>query len=104
MSRRAAKVDGNQAAIVSALRAAGCSVQSLAEVGAGCPDILVGWGGPDGYVAVMEIKDPTVPKLDQQFTPRQKQWHSLWLGPAYLVRSADEALAIVAGYRQRRKG
>ena len=33
--RRAAAVDANQAAIVAALRAAGCSVQSLASLGGG---------------------------------------------------------------------
>ena len=41
--RRAAKVDGNQAEIVSALRQVGAEVQSLASVGQGVPDLLVGF-------------------------------------------------------------
>ena len=97
--RRAARTDGNQADIIAALTAAGCSCQSLAGVGDGCPDLLVGWGGSSGRLAVMEIKDPTKPIADQEFTPKQKQWHRAWRGPAHLVRSADEALAIVTFYR-----
>ena len=40
--RRAAKVDANQEQIVQALRACGATVQSLAGVGKGVPDLLVG--------------------------------------------------------------
>ena len=39
--RFAARVDGNQTAIVAALRKAGCNVLSLAAIGRGCPDLLV---------------------------------------------------------------
>lgn len=41
--RRRAKVDTNHAEIVRALRDVGASVQSLASVGKGCPDLLVGF-------------------------------------------------------------
>jgi hypothetical protein len=41
--RRAAKVDANQTEIVQALRQIGAVVQSLAAVGNGCPDLLVGY-------------------------------------------------------------
>ena len=41
--RQAAKVDDNQAAIVEALRSLGASVESLAAVGKGVPDLLVGF-------------------------------------------------------------
>lgn len=40
--RRAARTDANQTAIVEALRKCGASVQSLAAVGKGVPDLLVG--------------------------------------------------------------
>lgn len=39
--RRAGRIDANQAEIVKALRAIGCSVQSLAGVGNGCADLVV---------------------------------------------------------------
>jgi hypothetical protein len=42
---RAAKIDANQEAVVLALRSAGATVQSLAGVGKGVPDLLVGYKG-----------------------------------------------------------
>ena len=54
-STNRAKVDANQKVIVEALRAAGCFVQSLAGVGKGCPDLLV---GSDGKWYVIRICDP----------------------------------------------
>lgn len=100
MSRRVARVDSNQESIVDALRALGCSVQSLAEVGNGCPDLLVGF---DRINVILEVKDPTKPLADRQLTPKQKQWHSNWKGTAHLVESAQQALDIVAFYRKGRK-
>ncbi len=41
--RKHGKVDANQKAIVQALRKVGASVTSLAEVGGGTPDLLVGF-------------------------------------------------------------
>ncbi len=92
-ARRANKVDGNQTQIVEALRAAGCSVQSLADVGNGCPDILV---GTRGQCIALELKQP-----GERLTPKQKKWHALWLGNAHIAYSAAEALAIVEHYRKR---
>ena len=90
--RRAAKVDGNQAAIVTALEAAGCAVQSLAGVGAGVPDLLV-WApthaGLWGKYYLIECKDGS------SFTPAQKKWHASWPGPAHVANSVEDALLIV---------
>ena len=100
MARRAAKVDGNHAAIVSALRSAGYSVQSLAEVGDGCPDILV---GVERTNVLMEIKDPSQSATDRRLNGRQKRWHAEWQGTAHLVETVDQALAVVDFYRSGRK-
>jgi Holliday junction resolvase len=51
---RAAKIDANQEAVVTALRSAGATVQSLAGVGKGVPDLLVGF---KGQTLLMEVKD-----------------------------------------------
>lgn len=40
--RRAARVDRNHPEIVAALEKAGCLVQSLGQIGSGCPDLLAG--------------------------------------------------------------
>ena len=91
--RRAAKVDGNQAAIVAALEAAGCAVQSLAGVGQGVPDLLVWQPTPVKYYPgryyLIECKDGS------SFTPAQKKWHASWPGPAHVANSVEDALLIV---------
>lgn len=80
--RRAARVDGNQAEIVDALRRVGASVQSLASIGKGCPDLLVGY---NGTTYLMEVKDPSKPKADIQLTPDQRQWHKSWCGSSIAI-------------------
>lgn len=87
--RRNAKVDDNQPMIVRALRRAGASVQSLATVGEGCTDIVVGARG-ENYL--LEIKDPSKPKADQKLNPRQVKWHAEWKGQKAVVKDIQEAL------------
>lgn len=84
---RGARVDSNQGDIVSALRRAGCTVQSLARLGDGCPDLLV---GAHGRNYLLEVKGATGTR-----TPAQLTWHGNWNGVVCIVRSADEALEIV---------
>lgn len=90
MARRAARVDDNQTGIVLALRGHGCTVQSLAPVGAGCPDLLVGYRGAN---YLLEVKQPR-----GQMTPAQVEWHTLWAGSVHVVTSPREALAAI-GFR-----
>lgn len=91
--RRAAKVDTNQAAIVAALRAVGCTVQLLHAVGKGCPDLMVGRGG---QTFLIEVKDGALPPSARKLTPDQVAWHSLWRGrPVAVVTDVKEALEAV---------
>jgi hypothetical protein len=85
--RRAAKIDANQAEIVAALRKAGYSVQSLAAIGKGCPDLLVGKRNRN---FLLEIKD-----ADGKLTPQQWDWHFGWKGDVRVARTAEEALAFL---------
>lgn len=80
--RRRAKVDANQAEIVAALRRAGATVQSLAEIGDGCPDLLVGRAGK---TLLIEIKDGAQPPSKRQLTEDQLRWHGDWRGGALAV-------------------
>jgi hypothetical protein len=91
-----ARVDANQAAIVSALRKIGAFVQSLAEIGKGCPDILVCFRG---IWAVMEIKDGTKPPSARRLTPDEVKWHqaALQCGPVHVVESVEQAIQIITG-------
>lgn len=85
--RRAAKVDANQEQIVSALRAAGISVVSLASLGRGVPDILA---AKEGEAWLIEIKGPK-----GTLTPDQMAWISNWRGVVHVIRTPDEALRLV---------
>lgn len=85
--RRAAKVDANQADIVEALRKAGASVQSLAPIGNGCPDVLVALRGA---MFLLEIKHGKGKTNDLQ-----SRWHIAWNAPVHVVYSAEDALRAV---------
>ena len=89
MTRRAAKVDANQAAIVGELRAVGASVQPLHTVGQGVPDLLVGFRGRNWLI---EVKDGSKPPSERKLTPAQQDWHALWRGQVVTVKDGDEAL------------
>ncbi len=91
--RRAAKVDDNQAGIVRDLRKMGCSVQLLHMVGAGCPDVMVGWNGD---IFLLEIKDGAKPPSKQKRTGPQITWHDAWRGkPVAVVCNIREALEAI---------
>jgi Holliday junction resolvase len=85
--RRAAKVDAVQDQIVSALRAAGCAVLSLAPIGRGCPDILVSRGGD---MWLMELKTGC-----KKPNAMQAKWHAEWKATVYVVSDPEWALQIV---------
>ena len=84
---RAAKVDLNHGEIVDALRKCGVSVQSLASIGKGCPDLLC--AKPDG-MWLIEVKGPK-----GKLTPDQQEFITGWRGPVHIARTVDDALKIV---------
>ena len=69
--RRAVKVDANHGEIVEALLSvSGVKVHSLAGVGCGVPDLLV---GAEGLTWLVEIKDGSKPPSHRSFTPDQQR-------------------------------
>jgi Holliday junction resolvase len=90
--RKAAKIDDNQPEIVEALEKAGCSVQSLAAVGKGVPDLLVGRAGVN---YVLEVKDGSKSPSRRRLTSDQFTWSMAWRGEFAVVCSVDEALEAV---------
>lgn len=83
--RRAARVDNNQAAVVSALRAAGANVWIL-----GLPvDLLVGY---KGCTILMEVKDGPKKRL----TALQDKFFENWYGgPLSRVDGPEAALRVL---------
>ncbi len=83
--RQAARTDTNQSEIVAALRAAGCSIQLLHEVGGGCPDALCGRAGSNYLLEIKAGKG--------KLSALQLDWHLSWRGQVAVVRTPEEALA-----------
>lgn len=91
--RRAARTDANQSEIVDALRKCGATVQSLAAVGDGVPDLLVGLAGMN---LLIEVKDGSKPPSGRKLTPDQEAWHAAWGGaPVFVVTCVDQAVQMV---------
>jgi rhamnose utilization protein RhaD (predicted bifunctional aldolase and dehydrogenase) len=78
----AGRVDLNQRAIVDAFRACGWSVTILAQVGSGCPDLVIGKGGRN---LLVEVKDG---KSD--LTDDEAKWHGAWRGQVCIVRTVED--------------
>lgn len=92
MVRRAAKVDANQGAIIDALRSVpGVTVFSLAGVGRGCPDLLV---GIKGATFLVEVKDGSKVPSAQRLTRDQRHFTTHWTGaPVVVLRNVEMATA-----------
>jgi len=86
------RIDANQNEIKRALIKAGCSVQSLASVGKGCPDLLVGRSGKN---YLLEVKDGTKPLSQRALTLDEIDWHAAWSGNSDIVHSVKQAFEAV---------
>ena len=87
---RGGHLDRNHQAVVKALRDFGILVRSLAGVGDGCPDLLVGFRG---VLVLLEVKDPTSSR-GTKLTKAEAEFISTW-PRAYIVTSGDEAVRVV---------
>lgn len=86
--RRAAKIDATQVDIVQAARDIGASWVSLAAVGKGCPDGIIGFRGQNHLV---EIKTET-----GRLRPSQEQFIQAWNGaPVVVLRGVDDLLRLL---------
>lgn len=106
MSRFARMRDRNEPAIMEAFVRAGCTVLKLSGP-VGSPDLCVGFMASDvGYINLLvEVKSPAGAKggtrneKGQHLSPKQEKWHQEWGGQVAIVRSPDEAVALVRQYR-----
>lgn len=95
--RRAARTDANQTEVVEAIRAIGGTVHSLAALGDGCPDLLVGY---NGRTVLMEVKDGKKPPSEIRLTEAQVKWHKLWTGSTLaIVYGPEGATKLLKGLR-----
>lgn len=89
MGHKKKRVDSNQKEIIKGLteRYGKGAVVPLSTVGEGVPDLLVGVGNVN---LLMEVKTDT-----GKLTPSQVDWHKQWQGQVAIVRSVDEAVAVI---------
>lgn len=83
------RLDANHKEVADALRKVGCTVQSLASVGRGCPDLLVGFRRRN---VLMEVKDGKKPPSRRALTPEEVHWHEWWMGQTVVVESPEQAV------------
>lgn len=86
------RIDDNHQSIVEGLRDIGATVQSLAALGKGAPDILVGYRFKN---YAFEIKNPTQPLSKRKLTDAEQSWHILWRGQVEVITSLDQALRAI---------
>jgi hypothetical protein len=86
------RIDDNHKSIVNGLRAVGATVQSLAALGKGAPDIAVGRHGVNYF---FEIKNPNMPPSKQRLTDAEQEWHYGWRGQVCVVSTLEHALQII---------
>lgn len=93
MGRRASRVDVNHREIVDGLRKIGASVQSLATVGFGVPDLLVGFRNE---TFLIEVKKPSKTASERFLNEAQAKWHTQWRGGRVgTVKSILEAFSLI---------
>lgn len=93
--RRKARTDANQRDVVERLRQyPGISVYPTHAVGAGFPDLCVGFRG---RTYLFELKDPKRKPSERRLTGDQKSFFQRWSGHCAKVESEDEILAEI-GY------
>lgn len=90
------RVDASQAAIIKALKGAGCSVEMIqsATGKGGIPDLLVGCDGRNYLLECKVLKGKRRPKMTD-LSPKQVAWHANWRGQRAVVCTAEEALSAV---------
>ena len=93
--RRACKLDRNHRDIVEALELLGATVQSLAPMGSGVPDLLVGHRNLN---LLLEVKDGSLPPSRRRLTDDEAEWQFLWRGQKAVVYSPEEAQMVVINY------
>jgi hypothetical protein len=91
--RRAAHRDKAEPAIISALVAAGASVEALSKKGV--PDLLVGF---QGVTYLLEVKTPGASKSgnNAKANAGQAEWRERWRGAiVHVVETVEQALQAI---------
>jgi hypothetical protein len=94
--RKRARTDENHTEIAHVFRQLGCSVVSLAPLGNGCGDLLV---GVNGINLLVEVKDGSQPPSRRRLTRDEKVFHELWGGQICVIESLTDAVDLIKATR-----
>ena len=86
------RLDSNHVAVMRALRNVGMEPLSLANVGDGCPDIVVGFRGLN---VLLEVKDGSKPPSERKLTAAEQEFQATWSGQICTVISPEAAVLAV---------
>lgn len=86
------RVDDNHQQIVEFLRERGCTLQSLANIGKGCPDLLVGFRQQN---ILMEVKNGLLRPSRRVLTDEEAWWHGWWRGQVAVVESEEDVVRVL---------
>ena len=90
--RHKPRLDSNQKDIVKELRQyPGVSAHSVASLGHGFPDVIVGFRGRNYLV---EIKDPNKPPSARKLTDDEKAWHETWTGQVDVAETTEQIISL----------
>lgn len=92
MTHKHGRRDANHTEVVDALHQIGASVLDLADVGGGCPDLLVGYRGVN---FLLEVKDGNKPPSARKLTKAEQKFFLDWRGLIDIVSSAQGAIELV---------
>ena len=92
MTRWDASTDANHSLIALAARAAGASIHHTHRVGGGYPDLSLGIAGLN---LLVEVKTDT-----GRLNENERIWHEEWRGQIAVVRTVEEAVALVERWRE----
>ena len=95
--RHKARIDANQNRIRDVFRKMGATWQSLASVGSGCPDAVIGYEGGNYMV---EIKDGEKPISKRRLTPQQQDWFANWAGQVTIIESEEQTMNFLKKIRE----
>ena len=89
MSKFAKKVDANQNALCKYAKSLGASVQYMHSVGAGFPDVILGYEGVN-YLCEIKTEKGKLNAL-------QVEWFKNWKGQAVVVRTESDIKMLLKG-------
>jgi len=90
--RKFGKTDSNQTEIVCGLKKLGISVFSIASLGNGHPDIVVGHKGKN---FLFEIKNGNKPPSQRKLTDMEIIYFETWGGQVNIAMNLDEVLKVI---------